>query len=102
MTTGRTMTKRIVRGYAVALSLLGFAAAWAATSQNPFPQRHASEAAVQAPDPRIAALDARAAGLRRRAAEVQRIVAGRAAIAQQAAVAPRIVSAPAVTQTSTS
>lgn len=96
------MTKRIVRGYAAALSLLGFSAAWVATSQNPFPQRQAVEATAQVPDPRIAALDARAADLRRRAAELRRIVAARADIAQQAAAAPRIVSAPAVTQTSTS
>ena len=97
------MTKTTVRAYAVALSVLGFSAAWAATSRDPFPQRQAAQASVVAADPRIAALDARAAELRRRAAEVRRIVAGRRAdAARQAATVARVVSTPPVTQTSTS
>ncbi len=100
---GRAMTKTTVRGYAVALSLLGFSAAWAATSRDPLPQKKVTHTSVAAADPRIAALDARAAELRRRAAEVRRIVAGRRADAvRRAAAVVRVVSAPAVTQTSTS
>lgn len=90
----------------MALSLLGFSAAWAATSHDPFPQRQAAQTSVATNDPRIAALDARAAQLRRRAAEVRRIVAGRRADAarqaRQAAAVVRVVRTRAVTQTSTS
>ena len=96
------MTKHTVRAYAVALSLLGFSAAWAATSHDPFPQKQpVPVATASATDPQIAALDARAAQLRRRAATVRRIVAGRRVVAtRQAAV--RVVSLPPVTQTRTS
>jgi hypothetical protein len=95
------MTKSAVRGYAVALSLLGFSAVWAATAHKPFPQQQATQTGAAAADPRIAALDARAAQLRRQAAEVSRILAGRRADAVRQAAA-RVVSAPPVTQTSTS
>lgn len=96
------MTKQTVRGYTVALSLLGFTGAWTAIAGDPWPSAPASTAqTVAADDPRIAALDAREAALRRRAADVQRIVATRTA---QAAQPPpvRIVTLPPVTQTTSS
>lgn len=103
--TSPAMTRGTIRGYAVALSLLGLSAAWAAAARDPFPNRQAAPAATQAAaiaaDPLIAAVDARAAQLRRRAAEVRQILAGRrAAAARQAAV--RVVSTPPVTRTRTS
>jgi hypothetical protein len=96
------MTKATVRGYTVALSLLGFTGAWAAVAHDPFPAKPAStEASMPATDPRVVALSRREALLRRRAKEVRKIVAARTREAARAPVV-RIVSLPAVTVTTTS
>ncbi len=96
------MNKRVIRGYAAALSLLGLSTAYAATSSVPYPANQGGTATtIPVTDPRVAALNAREAQLRRRAVEVRRIVASRTAAA--AAQPPvRIVTLPAVTQTRTS
>lgn len=108
-----TMTKHHIRGYAVALSLLGFSSIYGAVAKAPFPGKssataQAPAAATSAVDPRIAALDARAAQLRQRAAKVRTALSSRraaAAVAAAAAAAPapvRYVSRAPVTQTQTS
>lgn len=95
------MNKRLIRGYAAALSLLGFSAAWAATSNAPWPGASpGTSASVSANDPRVAALNAREARLRQRAVQVRRIVAARTAAASRPAV--QIVTLPPMTRTRTS
>lgn len=99
------MTKGLIRGYAIGLSLLGFSSAWVATARSPWPTTSVTDtqtASAQAVDPRLAALDVREARLRRRADQVRRTLSTRSA---RAAVAPpvvRFVTAPPVTQTQTS
>jgi hypothetical protein len=93
------MTKRLIRGYAVGLSLLGFSSAWVATARSPWPKTStANTQTAAAADPRVAALDAREALLRRRAVEVRSTLMARAA----APPVVRYVTVPAVTQTQTS
>ena len=105
------MTKTNIRGYAVALSLLGFASAWAATSHAPWPTTTASttKPATAAPattkpaiDPRVKALNVREARLRRHATQVRQTLSTRRA--QTAARAPvvRFVRVAPVTTTRTS
>jgi hypothetical protein len=108
-----TMTKHHIRGYAVALSLLGFSSVYGVIAKAPFPHTSAATAQAQvaaapAVDPRIAALDARAAQLRQRAAKVRKALSSHRAAAQAAAIAAatpapvRYVSRAPVTQTKTS
>lgn len=101
------MTKRLIRGYAVGLSLLGFSSAWVATARSPWPTTattvtQTQTASAVAVDPRVAALDAREARLRQRAAQVRSTLKTRRAQAAAAPAVVRYVSAPAVTQTRTS
>ena len=99
------MTKRLIRGYAVGLSLLGFSSAWVATARSPWPTTATTvtqTASAVAVDPRIAALDAREARLRQRAAQVRNTLATRRARAAAAPPVVRYVTAPAATQTQTS
>lgn len=98
------MTKGVIRGYAVSLSLLGFASAWTAVSGSPWPaatEAQSSANVAPAADPRVAALDAREARLRKRAEAVRATLAGRRARAV-AAQQVRVVTLPPITQTQTS
>ena len=94
------MNARTIRGYAAALSVLGFTGAWALTAGSPRPGGTGTSQRVAADDPRVLALDARARILTRRAAAVDRLVAARTAAARRPAV--RIVTLRAATRTSTS
>lgn len=105
------MTKTHIRGYALALSLLGFSSAWAATSHSPWPTTTASttKPTTAAPattkpaiDPRVKALDVREARLRRRAAQVRQTLSTRRAQAAARATVVRYVRAAPVTTTRTS
>lgn len=97
------MTKRIVRGYTAAASLLAFSGAWLATSRHPFPARPdtASTSTVSADDPRVQALNAREARLRVRARAVARILAERTTDAPRPPRV-RVVTLPPVTGTRSS
>jgi hypothetical protein len=105
------MTKGHVRGYAAALTLLGFSSAWAATAHSPWPK--ATTASTQpvaaapvtakpAIDPRVAALNRREARLRRRAAQVRQTLSIRRAQAAARAPVVRYVRSAPVTVTRTS
>ena len=105
------MTKTHIRGYAVALSMLGFSSAWAATSRSPWPTTTASttKPTTAAPattkpaiDPRVKALNAREARLRRRAAQVRQTLSTRRAQAAARASVVRYVRVAPVTTTRTS
>jgi hypothetical protein len=107
------MTKTTIRGYAVALSLLGFSTAWTAASRSPWPTTTASNtttpaAAVKpatakpAVDPRVIALNRREARLRKRAAQVRQTLATRRAQAVARATVVRVVQSAPVTVTRTS
>ncbi len=97
-------SRAVVRGYTVALSMLGFTGVWAAVAHQPRPQGPTAASAT-ATSPalraRIAAQDTREARLRIRAAQVARIVAARTARAAEPPLV-RIVQVPPVTQTRSS
>lgn len=95
------MTKALIRGYAAGLSLLGFAAAWAATAESPWPGASGADSQVGPDDPRVAALDARETHLRRRAAEVRALIAQRTADAALPAPA-QVVTLPPVARSTSS
>ena len=97
------MTKNAIRGYAVALSLLGFSGVYATTASNPYPSatESATGPAAAATPAQVAALHSRAARLRKRAAAVRRTVAQRTAMAARPAPV-RIITLPPATSTRTS
>lgn len=90
------MTTREIRGYAVALTLLGFSGAWAATAHDARTKPASpttTTSAAAAPDARLVALARRRTALARRAREVRTIIARRRAeVARPAPV--QIVSVP--------
>ncbi len=89
------MTTREIRGYAVALTLLGFAGAWAATThETPQPASTAASTAPATQDPRLTALAERRQALVKRSAEVNQIIARRRAAAANPAPV-QVVTVPA-------